>query len=208
MGRRAGLSSDDVRAAVLAAAAEVFARQGYAGASIAEITRAAGLSTGPVYAHFGSKAELFAATIAEHSDRELDDFLGSTAAPDDVPAVLSALGASLVRPQPERRSLLVEALVASRRDPAVATLMAEVFARRRRRFAAMVKGGQADGQIESRVSPDALARFSVVLGLGSLLLAALDDEDDGTAGDDAHAWQHLIDTLVDGLRPRADPPRG
>lgn len=196
MGRRAGVTRDDTRAAILAAAAEVFARQGYDGASIAEITQAAGLSSGPVYGHFGSKAELFAATLEAHSDRELDDFLGASGA-RDVPAVLSALGANLVRPQPERRSLLVEAVVASRRHPTVAALMSDIFARRRRRLATMVEAGQAEGDLGARVSPQALARFSVILGLGALLMSALDDGDVDEA-----EWQHLIDTLVDSLRAR------
>ena len=190
------MTRDVTKAAILAAAAEVFARQGYDGASIAEITTEAKLSSGPVYGQFGSKAELFAATLEAHSDRELDEFLGTTSA-RDVPSVLAALGANLIRPQPERRSLLVEAVVASRRDPTVAALMSDIFARRRLRLAKMVEQGQADGDIETLVSPQALARFSVILGLGALLMSALDQGDVDEA-----EWEHLIGTVVDGLRPR------
>ncbi|MBC7374638.1 MAG: helix-turn-helix transcriptional regulator, partial [Frankiales bacterium] len=63
------MTRDVTKAAILAAAAEIFARQGYDGASIAEITTEAKLSSGPVYGQFGSKAELFAATLEAHSDR-------------------------------------------------------------------------------------------------------------------------------------------
>ena len=196
MGRHAGVTRDETGAAILAAAAKVFAKQGYDGASIAEITTEAGLSSGPVYGHFGSKAELFAATLEAHSERELDDFLGATAA-RDVPSVLTALGANLIRQQPARRSLLVEAVVASRRDPAVAALMSSIFARRRLRLATLIEGGQAEGDIDVLVSAQALARFSVILGLGALLMSALEQGDV-----DEPEWQHLIDTVVDGFRPR------
>lgn len=194
MGRRPGVTRDETRAAVLEAAAQVFARKGYERASIAEITQQARLSSGPVYAHFGSKAELFAATLEAFSERELDDLLGD-AAVRDVPSLLSALGADLVRPQPARRSLLVEGVVAARRDPAVAAHMTALFARRRQRFAEVIEAGRADGDIAARVSPTALARFSVVLGLGALLLSTLDEDEQGEA-----EWQDLIDTLVDAVR--------
>jgi AcrR family transcriptional regulator len=52
MGRKAGVTVEQTRTDLLAAAARVFARKGYDGASIADICAEAGLSTGPVYAHY------------------------------------------------------------------------------------------------------------------------------------------------------------
>ena len=47
------------RQLLLDAAASVFARKGYVGASVEEIAETAGFSIGAVYSNFGSKEELF-----------------------------------------------------------------------------------------------------------------------------------------------------
>ena len=54
------------RSALLAAAAEVFSRRGFEGASLEEIAEAAGFTRGAIYKNFGSKEELFFAV----SDRD------------------------------------------------------------------------------------------------------------------------------------------
>lgn len=51
--------SERIHAAVLAAAEEVFLRDGYVGASMDEVARLAGASKQTVYKHFGSKEQLF-----------------------------------------------------------------------------------------------------------------------------------------------------
>jgi AcrR family transcriptional regulator len=56
-GRRAQAQANRER--ILAAALGLFVMQGYAGTSIADISVAAGVSVPTVFAHFGSKVELF-----------------------------------------------------------------------------------------------------------------------------------------------------
>ncbi|HET6753378.1 MAG TPA: TetR/AcrR family transcriptional regulator [Jiangellaceae bacterium] len=55
----------DARQRVIDGALDLFARQGYAGTSVAQIEKAAGLTPGAggLYAHFDSKAEVLAAAI-------------------------------------------------------------------------------------------------------------------------------------------------
>ena len=48
---------------LLAAAEELFAERSYRQATVAEICARAGIATGSFYAHFGSKAEIFAAVV-------------------------------------------------------------------------------------------------------------------------------------------------
>jgi AcrR family transcriptional regulator len=50
---------DRTRADLLDAAGRVFAAQGFEGASVGDVAAAAGYTKGAVYAHFGSKSELF-----------------------------------------------------------------------------------------------------------------------------------------------------
>jgi AcrR family transcriptional regulator len=52
--------------ALLEAAREVFTRQGFADASIADVVERAGSSVGSLYHHFGGKSELFVALWQEH----------------------------------------------------------------------------------------------------------------------------------------------
>jgi len=70
--RKAGASSwqwgrtAQTQRALLDAAREVFTRQGFADASIAEVVERAGSSVGSLYHHFGGKSELFLALWQEH----------------------------------------------------------------------------------------------------------------------------------------------
>lgn len=68
-GRPSGTSSADTRAKLLRAAREVFAENGYAAASTAEIVARAGVSAPVLYHHFVNKAGVFsAATAAVYDD--------------------------------------------------------------------------------------------------------------------------------------------
>jgi TetR/AcrR family acrAB operon transcriptional repressor len=55
------------RRQILAAALEVFSRQGYAGTTLDDITNAAELSKGAIYWYFTSKADLFATLLGERA---------------------------------------------------------------------------------------------------------------------------------------------
>ncbi len=57
--------ADEKRAAIMAAATTLFARSGYAGASLAKIAAAADVSKATLFKQFPTKAELFAAMVSE-----------------------------------------------------------------------------------------------------------------------------------------------
>jgi AcrR family transcriptional regulator len=57
--------SESTRASLLARATEAFAAHGYADAPLDDLVRAAGLTKGALYHHFGSKQGLFEAVIAD-----------------------------------------------------------------------------------------------------------------------------------------------
>ncbi len=56
---------EEVERAIRRAALEVFARDGYEGATMAAMGREAGVSTGNIYRYFGSKEALFEAVIPD-----------------------------------------------------------------------------------------------------------------------------------------------
>lgn len=72
------------RAVILAAALELFSRQGYQETGIDEIGAASGVSGPAIYRHFGSKQELLAAAFMDSFDRRRsqirDRLAGATAA--------------------------------------------------------------------------------------------------------------------------------
>lgn len=60
----AQVRGEQARERIVEAALEVFLRRGFAGASMDEITGAAGVSKRTVYAHFGDKEALFLAAVS------------------------------------------------------------------------------------------------------------------------------------------------
>src|SRR6476469_6581166 len=122
MGRKAGVTAEQTRSELLAAAARVFALKGYDGASIADICVEAGLSTGPVYANYRSKAELFVAVLEAHGHRQYRKMLGEQAS-GDVADFLSMAGSTYDRRKPDDAALVIEAIVASKSDPEVGQLV-------------------------------------------------------------------------------------
>jgi AcrR family transcriptional regulator len=59
------------REELLEAAARVFARKGYAGASVDDIAEEAGFTVGALYSNFASKQDLFLAAFERHCDQDL-----------------------------------------------------------------------------------------------------------------------------------------
>jgi AcrR family transcriptional regulator len=67
---------NDRQEAILSAAAEEFAANAYAGASLSRIIEAAGISKGALYYYFDDKADLFATVIDETMKRLVHDMGG------------------------------------------------------------------------------------------------------------------------------------
>ena len=127
MGRIAGVTAAETRERLLRAAADVFAERGYDGTRVADIAAAAGVSNGALYAHFASKADLLVDALRTHGRHLLGELF---AADPDRPVVdlLLTVGRWLPRRRDARGYLIVEALVAARRDEDVARPMRSTWA--------------------------------------------------------------------------------
>ncbi|HEY5947508.1 MAG TPA: helix-turn-helix domain-containing protein, partial [Kofleriaceae bacterium] len=66
---------DEVRTRILDAALEVFARDGFAAATMASIAKAAGVGAASIYRYYESKDELFAAVITPELTRRFEVLL-------------------------------------------------------------------------------------------------------------------------------------
>jgi AcrR family transcriptional regulator len=195
VGRITGVSAAETRERLLRAAATAFQTQGFEGTRVADIARTAGVSNGALYTHFGSKAALLAESLRDHGPVDLASlFLDD---PDrSVVDLLVALGQGLVQRSPDHGALVVEALVAARRDPEVAATMGGHLHERDDWLTGLIREGQASGAVDPDLSAEAVARYCVMLLLGSILLPAA-----GLPPVDADEWATLIDRLGAALRP-------
>ncbi|HWL44972.1 MAG TPA: TetR family transcriptional regulator [Ilumatobacter sp.] len=194
MARKAGVTAAETRAQLLEAAADVFAERGYDGASISAITRAAGLSSGAIYAHYASKADLFLAVLETYCRGQYRHLIGTPAVRDVVDFAAIA-GSQVDRREPRQAALLLEAIVAAKRDREVAELVTSFLADGEQQMAQAVKAGQHAGTVEPDVGEQAFSRFVTMVGLGSALAATV-----GLAAPDHDDWQALIERLTATLR--------
>ena len=196
MGRIAGVTAAETRERLLSAAADVFARRGYDGTRVADIAAAADVSSGALYAHFGSKAELLVAALRAHGPRLLAEVL---AADPGLPItdLLLVVGRRLPRRRDARGYLIVEALVAARRDEDVAQPMRDYVGERGDWLAELVRLAHADGELDPSLSPNALAHFCLLLAMGSALITP----DLHAVGDEE--WAALLTRVAAALAPAA-----
>lgn len=186
---------DHIRDRLVAAAAEVFSEKGYDGARVGEIARRARLTTGAIYGRFSGKAELLRAAIEAHSSSEFDELFASHEFDGRVTDILTTVGSHLVtRRATTEQALLLEAFVAARRDPEVKRLVGDIVEDRASRLGELVASAKATGLVDDELDTLAVIRFCHAVGLGFLLIEAIDIE-----LPDADPWQRLIARMVSAL---------
>jgi AcrR family transcriptional regulator len=194
MGRVAGVTATETRERLLRAAADAFAEQGYDGTRVADIASSAGVSNGALYAHFGSKAELLVGALRAHGRRHLADMFAADPG-RSVAEMLLATGRRLRRRPDAGGYLLVEALVAARRDEDVARPMRDYMGERADWLAQLIRTAQASGELDPDVSAEALAHFCLLLTMGSALVTP------ESHAVDENEWAELLTRLMAALAP-------
>ncbi|HTX82559.1 MAG TPA: helix-turn-helix domain-containing protein [Streptosporangiaceae bacterium] len=194
MGRIAGVTAAETRDRLLRAAADVFAERGYDGTRVADIATAAGVSNGALYSHFASKAELLVAALRTHGRRVLAEMFAADPS-QSVTDLLLVIGRRLPVQREACEYLLVEALVAARRDDDVGRPMRAYIGERADWLADLMRVAEASDEIDQGLSPDALAHFCLLLAMGSALITP----DLHTV--DAGEWAALLSRVVAGLAP-------
>jgi AcrR family transcriptional regulator len=189
------MSAPSTKERLVAAAIEVFRRDGYERARVQDVAREAGLTTGAIYANYRGKAELLTEAIAETTARELEGLLRESGvqSPRDV---LALLADRLLR-RDDERPLFLEAVVAAARDPELAVMLRERVLEREARFGALVERAKRSGEIDDQVDTEVMARFCVMLAFGGVVLRTLDvptrDHDD---------WHVFIERLLGAVAPQ------
>lgn len=188
---------DDVRERLVDAAAEVFAHEGYDGARIQEIVRAAGLTTGAVYGRFRGKGELLHEAVTTRAVPQ------GPLSPEGLGQVADLVEQSAQRidgPLATREALLLETYVAARRSEEVADAVADANERWLEATAPLVEAALADGTIADDIDPAAVLFLVRILRLGILL-----HRGSGLPVPDPDAWATLVARVVASFgAPRAD----
>lgn len=198
--------ADDLRDRLLAAAGEVFAKRGYDGAGVQEIARRANLTTGAIYSRFRGKDDLLVEAIASMMPDEIDRLL-SGLVDDDAASIIAQLGSHLVEDDSEP-SLLLEAIVAGRREEALGAQLSVRLEEDRRRLEKLIDEGKAAGLVDPAFSTESLTTFCNAVSFGMLVTRALD-----RPMPDHADWDRLIARLVasiapDGPATHSTPPDG
>jgi AcrR family transcriptional regulator len=103
--------SEQIRAELVEAARTVFADRGFHGASLEDISLAAGCTTGAVYSRFGGKDALFLAVLDDHIERRLRVYLEAAEQAPDFESACREIGRAAVavgRLEPGWTPLLME----------------------------------------------------------------------------------------------------
>jgi AcrR family transcriptional regulator len=180
---------------LLAAAVDLFAERGYDGVRVRDIADRAGVTTGAIYAHYPDMAALLAdaagravdhavQAVAHVGHGELGDALLSA-------ATSAAAGRRLSREQ----ALLLEAIVAARREPTLRQALSEVLRERFELVRAAVEQAREDGELRDDLSPDAVAWFLYLAPIGLLTGRAA-----GMTGPNLDELRAVFEAVVAGLR--------
>jgi len=171
-----GASLPDTRHRLLEAAAGVFARAGYEGATLDEIAKAAGLTKGAVYWHFDAKAQVFAELLEEMGRRRQEavhsDLERAWQEPSRALERLIALQLDRARQAPHWAALLLE-FVRRRDRTGAAARVAEPFEALPSAASQLVRRLQAAGHLDRAIEPDLAGRLVGALVDGLLLVAVV-----------------------------------
>jgi AcrR family transcriptional regulator len=165
------------RAALIEAAASVFAERGYEAATTAEICRAAGVSAGNLFHYFDSKRAVFMAVIEEGEDEKHVRLDGLRAAEDPLAALYEAIDlVTAPATEPLGPPLFLEAMMLAQRDAELAGWLARDEASQRRTFEVLVRRATRAGDIDAGVPARTAARWLMAM-VGAFYLGAATDSE-------------------------------
>jgi len=199
------------RRRLLDSAETVFARSGFHGASVEEIAREAGATSGALYSNFASKEDLFLALFEERIATDVGDY--SQIAADGATLERQARGAAdhwmgILQERPDYFPLLIEFWAYAIREPQLRVRLAERFAALRSGSARLVlQGAQRQGFPPNAEAGEFVGQLINALGNG-LALEKLTDPDavpDGLFGDMLVVIFQAFEALMRENSSMADP---
>jgi AcrR family transcriptional regulator len=156
------------RARLLEAAARVYARRGFSGATLDEVAAEAGFTKGAVYGHFGSKENLLLALMDEHLARQIAEqvaLFDRGRITWERPLAGSASWMQGIEQDPDPLRLFVELWIYAQRDERLREHLQAGLEASRATFARFAVASAADAGAD--LGQDAAEQFgNIVIGLG------------------------------------------
>jgi len=179
---------------LIKAAAEVFAERGYAGAGVAEIARRAGVTTGAIYSRYSGKSELLLEALKRSFVLHLGDAIASALSGEnraenfDQDGVgIRSIGLLANDEWKDHDALFLEAVVASRRDEEIATMLSQRLETAGTFLAKRIDTQKANGPVDSSFDTDALKTYALAMRMGFSVLRSLNYE-----MPDPDEWQTVL----------------
>lgn len=152
------------RQQVLDAAAECFRRYGFHGASVAQISKLAGMSAGHIYHFFENKEAIIGAIVEQNVERGLELVARFEAEPDVFGAMVERVDVGLAqKTAPDHVGLWLEVLAEAARNPNVARIVQTADRKMRERLVRLVENVRRDRGTGSAVSAEVVT--DVVMAL-------------------------------------------
>jgi AcrR family transcriptional regulator len=172
--RRNAARAESRRQQVLDAAAACFRESGFRGASMADISRRAGMSTGHIYHYFKSKEEIVEAIVERDQGWGLTMIERLKESGNILQAMIDdGRQAMIERTATAHPALLLEFLAEASRNPLVAAICGKCDEAIGRSLEELMTIGQHQGSIAADVDVRAMARLLMVLWDGLTVCNAL-----------------------------------
>lgn len=169
------------RAQLLDAAARVYARRGFDGATLEEVAAEAGFTKGALYGHFGSKENLLLALVEEYLTGQVTeqmDLFDRDRATWERPLAGSHHWMDRLQERPNRFRLFVELWVHAQRDERLAQRLADGLGALRETFARFASESSRDAGFDPAAGvPEQFANIMLGLGIGLSMLKLTTLED-------------------------------
>ena len=181
------------RDALIDAAAEVFAKRGFHGASLDEIAETAGFTRGAIYKNFGGKEDLFFAVNEEINQRALEGFaelLGSTGVGDV--AAIAAKWKELIVGDFQFFTLVLEFNLDAMRNPDLHQRLIERRRHSTQMVAKFVEEQSARAGVKLAMPSEDLANIFLITTDGFTHAAAIDP-------DTARLYEPFLELLIAAL---------
>jgi AcrR family transcriptional regulator len=166
---------------LLEAAAIVFARDGFHGATLDDVAATAGFTKGAVYSNFKSKDDLFLALLDDRIDRQFaitTEVLeaGSQERVEQLPRMRDLLRADAFFSDVSWNTLYMEFVLYALRNPEAAEKLNASARRAKEWVRGLIEAGHRDAGVTPRYDPDVLAEISMSLFDGLAHHRLLDPE--------------------------------
>lgn len=188
------------RAAILEAAASLFAENGYAETGVAQICRRAGISRGALYYHFESKEALFMELVDSQLTGLKKALERSISGAVDLPTTLrrlSHLVQELTRPGYAKANIFLELWAQASREQTVREALLNSFHHFEELLTQLIRRGIDEGTF-APINPAAGAKALLATAGGAVMHSLIGPEDSGWA----RATEESINIMINGLKRR------